>query len=271
MRLPIFVLMIAAISVNGFAQPATAKDVNHDGVVSLLVPIAFSQAQTLRGAQGTIWGGEIWYRNGSTQDVVSLQPTGICMPFCGIGFPAGNIDRVWAVNSNKNNGAMLHVPSAVADSFHVSARVREYSRNAQPTGVEIPVISESEFFRGEQWFLAVPTGEGVRSAIRVYDPRALPETSVQADFFSSAGELLDSITLRPGDDPYVYHIDNNRKPVNVPTIASVLNLTAAFPSLANHEYVHIRVRPLQDGREYWGMVSVTHNETQHVLIITAQP
>jgi hypothetical protein len=257
--------------------PMSAQDINNDGYESLLVPIAFSEHQRLPGAYGTLWAGEIWVHNASPIDIRSLQETGICIPSpCPISFRSGFRGRWPSVESNGNNGAMLHVPRQAAGSVFVSARLLELSRNSQPTGVEVPVIKESDFFTGERWLLAVPVGEGTRAALRIYDPRALADTAVRVDFFSPGGDfftpagmLIESVVLRPGDDPRAGYVGNF--PTPVPSVAAKLNLAFDLPALAAYEYVHIKTTPLQEGRQYWVMATVTHNDTQHVLLVTSQP
>lgn len=256
--------MLLPFSVNG-------QDTNGDGFASMLVPIAFSNTQILTGAYGTRWTNEIWFANNSSTDIQGLQPTNICAPICLTEFPAGAIGRITSVESNKHNGAMLHVPVEVGKQFQISTRLLELSRNSQPTGVEIPVVHEPDFFRGERWLLGVPSGNEVRVALRVYDPRALIGTAVSVDFVAPDGAVIGTTILRPGDDPRLQTPDAITRPVLAPTVASSLNMISDFPVLQAHERFHLRLRPLQEGREYWAMVSVTHNETQHVLLITSQP
>jgi len=244
-----------------------AGDVNRDGLNSLLVPIAFSSTQTPRGAYGTLWASELWFSNSSTTGVQSLQPTGICAPICPIGYPASTIGRITGVESNLYNGAILHVPADLGSQFQVSARLLELSRKSQPTGVDIPVVDESEYFRGERWLLGVPSSPDLRSALRVYDPRALNGTSVAVDFIATDGSVISSKVLRPGDDPRA----GRAGLASAATVASVLSITDDVPELRQHERFHVRLRPVQSDREYWAMVSVTHNDTQHVLLITSQP
>jgi hypothetical protein len=245
-------------------------DTNGDGYISLLVPIALSNSlQTVVGAHGTLWTTEVWFRNGSTYSFQSLQPTGICAGACPTGFPAGAMGGLGGIETNNGQGAMLHVPIPAADAFVLTARLLELTRQSQPTGVEIPVIAEGQFFTGERWLLAIPSNPEVRSSLRVWDPRARGGTELLVDFVATDGTLLASTTLRPGDDPNVQY--PGPRPSNIPTVAASFDLTAEFPGLKDHEEFHVRIRPAQEGQEYWAMVSVTHNTTQHVLLITSQP
>jgi hypothetical protein len=264
--------VFAAIIFLTMAFTCLAEDLNGDGYVSVLLPIAFSASQVLPGAYGTQWAEEIWVHNGSSVDIRSLQPTGNCIPSCSVAeFPVGFLGRMSSVESNNNNGAMFHLPVAAGSNFHLSARLLELTRRAQPTGVDVPMAQEGAFLTGTRWILAVPVGDGVRSALRVYDPWARKGTSLAVDFFDPDGALVASTVLRPGDDPLASDSPAGPLPRPVPTVAGALDLTSQFPVLRGLDRFHIRITPPDPVFEYWVMASVTDNETQHVLLITAQP
>ncbi len=258
------------------AVTAQSQDVNGDGYQSLLVPIAFGQNQHLPGAFGTQWSGEVWIHNGSPIDIQSPQPTGICIPSCDISLPKG-FRGLWpSLISNSYVGAMFHIPVATGDGVFVSARLLETTRMAQPTGVEVPIVKERDFFTGERWLLAVPVGESTRTALRVFDPYARADTAVTVDFFSPGpdfftppGALIQSTVFRPANDPVAPY--SGAFPSPEASVAASFDLAADFPALTAYEFVHIRLTPLQAGRPYWAMANVTHNETQHVLLVTSQP
>ncbi len=253
------------------AVAAQARDTNGDVFETILIPIAFSASQIVQGAYGAQWTGEIWVENASSTPVDSLQPTGLCFPPCPPGLPAGFVGRLSSVDSNNNDGgALFYVPAVIASKMHFSSRLLELTRRAQPTGVEMPVIREDQFFSNPTAYLGVPVGSGIRSALRVYDPRLQRGSAVQVDFLSPSGEQVASTILRPGDDPVV--------PLKLPVVnthpypgaAAIRNITDMFPQLQAYAHFHIRLTPLTPGMQYWAMVSVTDNETQHVLLITAR-
>ena len=268
-------LILAAVGML-WALDAGAQDVNGDGYQSLLVPIAFGQNQHLPGAFGTQWSGEVWIYNGSAIDIQSPQPGGICVPSCDISLPRG-FRGLWpSLISNLNAGAMFHIPAAAGDGVFVNARLLETTRMAQPTGVEVPIVKERDFFTGERWLLAVPVGESARTALRVYDPYARSDTAVVVDFFSPGpdfftppGALIHSTVFHPAHDPVAPH--TGLLPSPKASIAASFDLATEFPALRAYEFVHIRLTPVQAGRAYWAMANVTHNETQHVLLVTSHP
>ncbi|HVR42597.1 MAG TPA: hypothetical protein VMS56_04055 [Thermoanaerobaculia bacterium] len=99
----------------------------------------------------------------------------------------------------------------------------------------------------------------------------MKKTALNVEFFTPEGELVASTVLRPGDDPLVPSGPDAPSSYRFPGFASVLDLRAAFPELNGLPLFHIRLTPAVEGIEYWPMVSVTDDVTQHVLLITAQP
>lgn len=254
---------------SGFSTPAIAtEDLDNDGFIKVLVPIAFSASQQLPGTQGSLWTTELWVHNGSDL-TIALQPTPDCpwsSEYCGGAFPSEF--RKWAgVESNHNDGgALFYLPKDHAHLIDLHVRLLELSRRAQPTGVEIPLIREGNFLSDEAVLLSVPAGSGVRSALRVYDAGLLPGSSVRAEFLDMSGNVLATSVLRPGDDPVVPDQQYYAHPY--PGAAAIHNLTTVFPQLQAVERFNVRLVPLTPGMQYWGFVSVTHDETQHVLLIT---
>ncbi len=53
-------------------------------------------------------------------------------------------------------GSTIHVSPGTAENLHFSLRVRDASRTDSGAGTEIPVVRESDLFRGRLHLLAVP-------------------------------------------------------------------------------------------------------------------
>lgn len=258
--------VVLAIS-SAFVTPVgAAEDLDGDGFIKVLVPIAFSASQKLPGAQGTLWTTEVWVHNGSSVGL-DLQPTSDCQfPPCVGAFPGEFTGWPSVASSHNDGGALFYLPKDHADLIHLQVRLLELSRRAQPTGVEIPLIREGDFLSGEAVLLSVPSGSGVRSALRVYDAGLLRGSSVRAEFLDMSGNVLATTILRPGDDPVVPERQYYAHPY--PGADAIHNLTNVFPQLRSVERFHVRLTPQTAGMQYWGFVSVTHDETQHVLLIT---
>lgn len=250
-------------------------DTNGDGVVSVLVPIAFGWSQVLQGAYGTLWTGQLWVHNGSAQDLMSLQPGGVCVPTgCTAQLPSGSFRHVQINSNHYDGGALLYIPLDIAPEIHMSARLLELSRSSQPNGVDIPVVAEDEFFSGPSSYLAIPVSRDNRVALRVYDPRLVRGSTVRVELLGPEGQLVAETTLSPGDDPIVPRTPPDPRRVQHyphPGQAAILDVTREFPALVGFERFHIRVTPLTPGMEYWAFVSVTDNDTQSVMLITSQP
>lgn len=243
------------------------RDTNGDGAVQVLVPIAFSASQTVHGANGSIWRGEFWVQNSATEAIQSLQPTGICAPPCPDALPPGWLGKYPSLESNNNDGgALLQLPADVAEGVHFSNRLLETSRRAQPTGVDLPVIREREFLSAPTTLLGIPTGSGIRSMLRVYDPRAQRGSTVRVELLDGTGAVIAATELRPGDHPSVPAQWNPYQ--QTPGYAAIADLTSVFPEAQSMAEFHVRLTPLTPGMEYWGFISVTDNESQHVLLVT---
>jgi hypothetical protein len=164
-------------------------------------------------------------------------------------------------------GAILSPLKTVADSLTFSNRIFEITRHAQPQGIEIPVVRDNDFRSGETSILAVPAGQAVRSALRVY---AIPDSPQQvdlqlrADFISTEGNVLASTLLTPQARNATF-VDVYR-----PGYAAIYDLAAAFAILQTVPQFHIRLTRTSGSNRYWAMTSVTDNVTQQVLIITPQ-
>lgn len=247
---------------------ALASDVNNDGTISVLVPIAFSPGQIVNGTFGSQWAGEVWVHNASSTSLASLQGSGPCIPVCQDQFPPGALDVLVPISNHQDGGAILNVPPGVEHQVHFSARLYELSRRSQPTGVDVPVIKESQFFTTAKEFLGIPVDDDLRVTVRVYDPRARRGTAVRVEILDFQGIVLAGTTLYPGNDFVVR--DEPPTLVILPGMDRILNVVETFPQVKNSDYFQIRVTPL-DGMTFWAFVSVTDNSTQHVLLITAQP
>jgi hypothetical protein len=257
------------------------RDVDGDGYVKVLLPIAFSINQELPGAHGSVWRTEIWVHNGTAYGI-DLQPHLCDVPVvpCVPEFSPGSFGPMTSVTSNHNHGgALLYIPLPPEehdldpvpdpDEIHLSARLLELSRRAQPTGVELPVVRELDFLTREAVLLAVPVGEGIRSALRVYDPTLIRGSAVGIELLDPNGNLIAGTTLHPGNDPVVPE-QKQAAFYFLPGYDAIHNLTDVFPELRQFDHFHVRLTPLTPDWEYWGFVSVTDDETQHVLLITPQ-
>jgi hypothetical protein len=257
----IFILVIAVC----FSReaPAAPADVDGNGFVDVLVPIALT-GHAVPGAHGSLWIGIVSLFNG-TEGV--LDPWGGLFTIPPFGFPPG-YHVITAPTVAQDRGTLFLIPPDRAGKVSFGSRVLEISKSAQPTGFEVPIVWESEFLRSAAMLLRIPTGEGVRSTLRVYDPSRTPGTAVFVEFLTDTGNVVASRILRPGDDPIV--ADDSVGSFRFPGFDMLLDITSLHPELdeLESEHYHLRMSPLEDGMVFWGFVSVTDNDSQHVLVIT---
>ena len=84
-------------------------------------------------------------------------------------------------------GALFALLPEQAAGIHLASRLLETSRRAQPNGIDIPMIREDRFFKQPSTFLGIPSGPGVRSRLRVYDPRRVRGSTVRVEILKSDG------------------------------------------------------------------------------------
>ncbi|HVT03047.1 MAG TPA: hypothetical protein VHL58_06675, partial [Thermoanaerobaculia bacterium] len=137
-----------------------------------------------------------------------------------------------------------------------------------PTGVDLPIVREDQFFTKASTFLGIPVGATVRSALRVYDPRLQKGSTVRVDVLAEDGRVLATRRLFPGNNTIAQAQDPTFQ--QVAGYDAILDLRRSFPELDEVARYHLRVTPETPGMEYWAFVSVTDNESQHVLLITSK-
>jgi len=236
----------------------------------ILIPLAFCCANQVPGAHGTLWSGETFIHNGFNAQI-TLRSGGGCQGSCLGQTPADYIGPLLLSTVHPEYGLLLTPHTVIGPSLTFSARIFETTRKGQPRGIDIPVVREREFFTQPSIFLAVPAGPDVRIALRLYDPRA--PRSVASTFTVEVleytgeelrtGQLLGTTRMSP-----IMRVEGHTQAIT-PGFDIIADLAARFPVINNYAYVNIKVTPQTPG-EYWGMVSVTDNDTQTVSIITAQ-
>lgn len=250
------------------ALVAAARE-NGDNVDSILLPMAFVAQEQIPGAHGSVWTGEVWMHINSKQPVNIEGYRGCAVVYPCYVYPAGYTGKLdFGPSTPKPEfGILLSPPVGSGKLLTFSNRIYEITRRGQPRGIDIPVVRESEFFDQPVVFLGIPTDSGVRASVRVYDPRVQGVTyqGVPRAFLVEAleldGYLLGSrvlTTAQPIDD------------ASTPGYDAIADLLSAFPAVASHERVNVRVTPQVPGTEFWAMVALTDNDTQTVSIITAQ-
>lgn len=234
--------------------PVQAHDLDGDGKISILIPI--NVMDPVPGAHGTAWVTELWFHNGA-EVPVRLRECGIVGPPCGgVVYEPGVTVKVYDDFTEEQRRLPILIRVGATEPWYTfSSRLYELSRAAQPAGVYVPVVREEEFFREPKRFVGIPGDATVRTAVRFYDlSTGLLAEGARIEVFDLAGEKIGEHVAPVAESIFV-------RVVEIHDIASVI------PGLP--ERFDVRVSPIPEGLTYWALVSVTDNETQQVLLITA--
>lgn len=155
-------------------------------------------------------------------------------------------------------GRFIYVPKDRLRTLAATLRVADTSRSAENFGTEIPIVRESEFPDDILVLHGVPTDPRFRNTLRIY---AAGEGNISIHI---EGESVSrNVQLRKNDpnDPFepAYGVFTD-----FPFGRGELRVTLTGPSLRGPS-------PPIYYLPFWGFVSVTNNETQHITTITRQP
>lgn len=269
MRFKRYRLMLAALIALLPLVPASAGsgDGHHasltvDDVERLFVPVCTGGAP---GRFDSLWGCEMWVRNSAEVPVVFS-----------LGRPesplSGNLIQIAANTTMLEfgtgglvSGAIYVVEKAHADKVHVSVRIGDRNRRPLSQGTSVPVIRERAWLRDPVELLDVPTDPAVRATLRVYDLDAM-KGSVRVTIHP----LRENETLAEFVLDLKGETDRNLNPVwyMLPDLGEIADLVSAFPQVAMHERLRVRIEPLTPGMRFWAFVAITDNMTQQVTVVT---
>lgn len=244
-RISVFCLLLLSLS-------ATAQN-------RILVPLAVGLSGE-PGGYGSIWKSELHAFNRGTGPVTVLTSASLCiLGSCPTGrfvIPPGESREI-----GSSEPTMLLVSDGVAGDLSLNARVFDESRNRVDWGTELPLVS-TESVNHEFALLNVPVRSGFRLLLRLYESSGGGDVEVLIRTRNAATGLIikqTTVTLegRFYEDPFDF-------------AHTQLSLDDALGA-EGEGFVHIEVVALQPSRQIWGFVSVTHNETQHVTLVTPQP
>ena len=242
-----------------------------ENYVQYLVPIT---GETIPGANGSRWTGELTLFNGSTFNAVCIgkftPPGSITLPIPdAVTLAPGATEKPTLYGSGSTAGAFLYVPKPLAERVRDSLRIRDLSRNANSWGTEIPVVGPNE--AGITITLIdIPTDPQYRATLRIYHWSAYSGVARVTIYAPNRAEPVSQFDVQshapftpdPAEDMPFY-----------PSYSQVDLLTpavrAAGPSIRVEVYNYgdnPRVSPPFPG--IWAFASVTNNETQQVTVIT---
>lgn len=249
-RSPLMQIVAAAALVTALAVPAArAQNPNPVLYEPLIVPIS---VHGVRGAFGSSWSTELWYRNNST------IPVQVFPLFISDWVPPREATTFLPILSAPSfaPGVLLYMSRAGAGQAQFDLRLFNTSDPSASWGTKLPVVREHDLATRVQ-LINVPSDVAFRTALRIY---ALPEsapadTRVRIEIRSNAGDVVGS---------------GEAVLTGSPLYAQVLSLTDAFPQMRKAERVNVRVEPVDPAMKIWAFASVTANATQHVAIVTPE-
>lgn len=266
--------IITALILLGLPIVATARDTNGDGMETILLPLAFLPGSTVNGNNGTQWSGEVWLHN-ANPTTVELETQMPCIfNECTAPYRAGYTGRVLQpLPATPEGGVVFLTRADAADGLTLSNRVFETTRNAQPLGVQMPVVREHQFLRGTSRLLGLPGGTTARVALRIFDPH------VESPFRSPVLTVLVEVVTQTGpsgaeEETVVGNVLLSTAPATPssarrPGFAATYDLAGAIPVIKTLPRFSLRITA-QTNDEYWAMASITDNATQEFVLVTPQ-
>jgi hypothetical protein len=172
-------------------------------------------------------------------------------------FGIGN-DSVLLTGCSHSVGRVFWIKSGTR--LGASLRVRDTTRQASSHGVEVPVVKRSDFTNDSLVLLGVPADPRFRKRLRVY---SLPmrEGFVNVDI---NGVGVGQVFFTPSTSLFE------------PSYGEFTDFPASLPA-DSFMRVRLFMGRLPDGTippntpPFWGLISVTNNDTQEITVISPQP
>ena len=266
MRLLASVVLIALIQA---MHPANAQTSEYE---KILLPI---RPARVLGAFGSEWVTQVAVTNLSTTpvSVLYLRSCGITTCPNAPPIPPGVTIFIYISLSSEVPGYFIEVERGRFKDLALTLRTEDVSRRNETWGTVIPVVTEKDLFETRFGLNDVPLEDQFRSTLRIYD----------FDGSTPGGVRVRIFQVNPFRD---YPFDSSR---DVLLLEKELTFTVPFsgggtrghpayteiplwrePSLSNAGRVRIEIEGLDGLKEYWAFVSVTHNETQHVTVVSPE-
>lgn len=260
-------LLFVAVVSTGVASPLICG-VDPARMQAVLIPIVADSGRP--GAYGTYWRTELSLINNAPVDVLAftLDPVLCRLPECAPPLVSSGAARTIPLDAATSLPArMLYIERAWADQIHFQLRVQDMSRQSETWGTSVPVVREDEWLTDEFSFTRVPVRDDFRVALRLYAPRrqhAEVLVTIESELGGTDLPLAElPVRLRYFDDPGTEDFPQ------VPAYAEILNLDSLFEPREG-DRLRVTIRPLTPDLRYWATISVTHNATQHVTVLSPE-
>jgi len=224
----------------------------------ILLPIGLEQS--IAGGYGSVWKTELWVRNAGENPIEILNVCNVeCPPYLLAPGAALKEPPIGYQRVGGPPGAFVSADARFADNLQISLRIRDLSRQELTWGTELPVVRRADLRVGTIGLLDVPLETRFRQTLRLYSMATEP-IGVTVSFFEipslapEAALAARTFTITPATE-------------YAPGYAQLLDFVSAIPELAGKERVYVEIRS-DSALPFWGFISVTNNETQHVTTIT---
>jgi len=244
----LLLLIFVCCSVSAYAQAVVPE--------AILLPVWL--LDPLEGANGSIWKTELWIRNAGQAPIKIGIDCSILCPEYLLAPGAADREPTLSLRLPGDPGQYLFADSRYAGDLQISLRIRDLSRQASTWGTELPVVRGADLRVGKIGLLDVPLESRFRQTLRLYSMTPEP-IDVIVSFFEipaqgpEAALATRTLTIKPATD-------------SAPGYVQLLDFVSAIPELGGRERVYVEVRS-DSLLPFWGFISVTNNETQHVTTI----
>jgi len=241
----------------------------------VLIPVYLEEPAA--GAFGSLWTTPLAIYNG-TSSTFQFDPA--CLEVCRDHAPLtpGKTQQqietfTWEWRSGQPTRVLGLTTIAGKDSpaaLSFQLRAADISRSATNAGTEVPVVRETEFRTSTVHLLNVPVDPQFRLTLRIYEMNAAESDFAVRIYDQAANLLLGSsmVHLTMPIAPNLPHL--NGVPV-APAYLQIGDLAALIPAgAALPQMLRVEIEPKTSGSAFWGFISITNNQTQHVTLVTPQ-
>ncbi len=258
------------VAVLSFCRPAFGQQ-QYDRI---LLPVSTDH---VRGAFGSEWVTDLAVTNVSDTPLTVLgYDRPICPVMCAAEpIPPRNTIFPSAPRSCPTiAGRFLLVERGRSGDVAVTLRAHDVSRQNETWGTVIPVVSEKDLFGTRFGLVDIPLDAQFRTLVRIYDFNPVTSAAVRVRVYAVDPARASPDLGRPNPDRLLLELAPrfmmpDADPFGFcPGYAEIA--LSGQPALADANRVRIEIEPLTNAKDYWAFASVTHNETQHVTVITPQ-
>jgi hypothetical protein len=161
--------------------------------------------------------------------------------------------------------AYVYLPKDSAKRLRMSLIIEssERSRLDERSYTELPVVSARDFTTKKMQFVGVRVDEGFRQTVRMYGLDGQKHGQVMMRVYPmDSGQLLHSCVhdLWPITDEKTASGGDLR-----PAFGMECDMSEHIP--VRNQKVRIELEPITEGLQYWAVISVTNNKTQHFYTV----